>query len=158
MTAVVNVLNVIGIICSGILLGGLIIAYRLIVPTVNTLAPTPSVKVHQTMLDGQPDRFMQPMGVIGLLCIVIILILHHNLPALSVVGYAVAVVGTLMVILLSRYRNVKTNTMIRYWDPENVPANYPEIRKEWNMIHFLRIVGGTLMFLGITIAALAYVG
>ena len=155
MTTLVLTLSTIGIIAAGILEGGLIMVGRMIAASANELPPPVSVRLHQAMLDGQPDAFMLPAGVIAGLSSVAILIIHHNLNAVSAAFYSVAVVGAVIVMIMSRFFNVATNLRIRGMTAETIPAHYDEIRQTWTKVHGVRIFGGALALVGLTAATLA---
>jgi hypothetical protein len=112
------------------------------------------------MLGHQIDYYMKPSGitsgVTGLLLLGLGIFYGHefSLPWWSIVFYVVGLWGTAGVIICSRYFNVVTNAMMAKWDLDNIPANYPEVRSRWDLVHTIRASHGVLGFVGYTLAAL----
>jgi Domain of unknown function (DUF1772) len=106
------------------------------------------------MLCGQPDRFMKPAGIVAGLSGLVLLGLMRSYAPRAIVPLVIGLLGTLGVVSLSHFFNVKTNALIQSWSPETVPPNYPEVRNTWDRIHTMRTVAGLVAFVGYLTSAL----
>ena len=158
MTALTEVLRFINLLAAAVVAGGQICVLLVIIPTKRRFETCVSVMVHNAMLGHQIDYYMKPCGITSGLTAVLILALvglrYYDLPGVSWVFYGIGMAGTMGVIVCSRFFNVVTNRMMAQWDLENIPDNYPEIRRKWDLVHTIRASCGTLAFTGYTIATL----
>src|SRR5438105_8211388 len=128
--------------------GGQLTVLWVIVPVKRELDVSLSVRIHRAMLGDQIDRFMQPFGILSILSgLLLLLLAASRLLPISRTSFAiesVGVLGTVGVILTSRYGNVPTNRFIGTWSLADIPKDYPQIRTRWDRIHGVRTLCGVV--------------
>ena len=158
-------LYVINLFTAGIVAGGLIHAWKLIVGGLRELPQVTQVRVHQGMLFLTPDRFMQPCGLtaagtgIALLILQIIQDGPLNVSALTIasdVFLVLGLLGNLGVAITSRYFGTRINAIIATWSLDAIPPEYPAMRRKWDKTHFIRMSCGITAFLGYLLGFLTF--
>ncbi len=159
MDSFIQGLRFINLFAAALVAGGQICVLLVIIPTKRRFAPRDSVLVHNAMLGHQIDYYMKPSGITsGVTAIAILLLaglIGRSLPASSVMFYFMGLAGTAGVVICSRYFNVPTNLMMAQWSLDAIPANYPDIRRRWDLVHTIRASCGALGFTGYLLATLA---
>ena len=157
-------LRVVNIFTAGIVAGGLIHAWKLIVAGLRELPQVTQVRVHQGMLFLTPDRFMQPCGLIAGTTAVAILVLQGRagligattLTLASALFMVLGLLGNFGVVISSRYFGTRINALIATWSLEAIPPEYPALRRKWDKTHFVRTTCGVTAFLGYVLGFLAF--
>ena len=67
---------------------------------------------------------------------------------------SLGILGTIGVVLTSRYGNVSTNRVIAGWSLVAIPKEYPQIRNRWDAIHGARTLCGAVALSGYLLAGL----
>jgi hypothetical protein len=159
-TAVLQVLRFINLFAAAIVAGGQIYVFMVLIPTKRQFATPVSVQVHNAMLGHQTDRYMKPAGLVSGISALVILVLawagYYHLATSSIVFTFIGLAGTLGVAITSRYFNVPTNAMMLTWSLDNIPAEYPQIRGRWDLVHTIRMSCGVLAFTAYLLATLAH--
>lgn len=159
---VVAVIQFVNLFAAALVAGGQVCVLLVIVPTKRQFPTRMSVEVHNAMLGHQIDYYMKPSGITSLLTAIAIVLLGLpavgwiSLPAISIVFYCLGMLGTLGVVICSRYFNVKTNAMMAKWELDSIPGNYPEVRRKWDLVHTIRASCGVTAFTGYVLATLAF--
>jgi hypothetical protein len=112
-----------------------------------------SVEVHQKF-DILPDRYIRPCTAISGITAILILALSRDLTSTSSVFLWVGLAGTLGVILISELVNVRINRVIHGWSLDQVPTDYPKLRRRWETFHVVRTLCGLLAFSHYIVAVL----
>jgi hypothetical protein len=68
------------------------------------------------------------------------------MPVLSIVFLCIGILGTTGVALLSRYFNVPTNARMLTWSLDDIPADYHQVRAQWDLVHTFRVTCGVTAF------------
>lgn len=131
---------------AALVAGGQVAVLLVIVPVKRVWPGELSVKLHVAMLGHQIDRYLKPSGIVALLSAAGILIFVRGWPAVSIALTVVGIMGSLGVVITSRYFNVKTNAMMETWSLDAIPAEYPSIRHRWDLVHTIRTSCGVLAF------------
>src|SRR5207237_10146197 len=107
------VIRFINVFSAAMVAGGQLTVLWVIIPVKRELDLSLSVRIHQAMLGHQIDRFMRPFGILSILSALLILALGLfrllQISGLSLGVESLGILGTLGVILTSRYGNVRTN-------------------------------------------------
>ena len=158
MTILVFVLRLINLIAAAIVMGGQTYVFRAVMPVKRRLDTRKSVELHNALLGHPSDHYLKPSGLVSLLSALAIVILslsgYHPLPLHSVLFMCLGMLGTFVIAVLSRYFNVPTNADMLTWDLDNIPANYPQVRARWDLVHTGRVTCGTTAFVSYLIGAL----
>ena len=161
-------IHFINLFAAAIVAGGQTYVFMVLIPTKRRFTDRTSVEVHNAMLGHQTDYYMKPAGIVsglsGALALALAILAAFEvasgleafrLPVVSVVFLCLGLLGTLGVAITSRYFNVPTNAMMLTWSLDAIPANYPEIRRHWDLVHTIRASCGVTAFTSYLIAALA---
>lgn len=140
-----TLLQFVNLFAAALVAGGQTAVLLVIIPVKRAWPTELSVKLHVAMLGHQIDRYMKPSGIVSILAAAAILVLG-GLPPVSSAFTIVGMVGTVGVIITSRYFNVKTNAMMDTWSLDAIPAEYPRIRDRWDLVHTIRASCGVLAF------------
>lgn len=152
MDLIDGLLQFINLFSAALVAGGQVAVLLVIIPVKRAWPTELSVKLHVAMLGHQIDRYMKPSGIISIVAAALLLVLRHMVPPVSIAFTLVGMVGTLGVIITSRYFNVKTNAMMDTWSLDDIPADYPSIRDRWDRVHTIRASCGVLAFSAYAIA------
>jgi hypothetical protein len=153
--SLISVLRFVNIVSAGVLGGGQLLVLRVIVPVKREWSTDLSVRVHQAMLHDLPDSYLLPAGAISGVTGALLLLFQRNRTALGTLCYLLGLVGSAGVAVTSERFNKPTNRMILGWRPEDIPANYPQIRDRWDRVHAVRTASGMLSFLAYLVAGLS---
>lgn len=157
MDTLIPALHFINLFAAALVAGGQVYVYQVIIPVKRAFDARTSVAMHNAMLGHQTDRYMKPSGIVSALTAVAILLLGRGeLPALTVVSMLIGFLGTLGVVITSRFHNVRTNAMMEKWSLDAIPADYPEVRARWDRVHAIRAACGVIAFVGYVIGALSH--
>jgi hypothetical protein len=164
MTVVIQWLQVINLFAAGIVAGGLVLAWKLIVGGLRELSQVTQVRVHQGMLFLTPDRFMQPCGLVAAATAIAILVLQWQAGLLtasplliaSIAFMVLGLLGNLGVMITSRYFGTRINAIIATWSLDAIPPEYLAMRKKWDTTHFIRMSCGITAFLGYLLGMLTF--
>jgi hypothetical protein len=138
--------------------GGQVFAMMVVIPTKRAFSDRVSVEVHNAMLGHQTDYYMKPAAIVSFIAAVALVVIQYGqLTPLAVVFSGIGMLGTVGVALLSRYFNVPTNAMMLTWSLDDIPKNYPEIRRRWDVVHTFRAGCGVLAFTGYFLTVLTRV-
>jgi hypothetical protein len=148
VTLLLNVLVFVNVFAAALVAGGQVAVLMVIVPVKRRLPARASVELHLAMLGHQIDRYMRPSGIVSGLTAFAILALLPARPPAVVVPILLGLVGTLGVVITSRYFNVRTNRAMAGWSLEALPADYPAIRARWDRVHSIRTCFGALGLAG----------
>jgi hypothetical protein len=136
--------------------GGQVFAMMVIIPTKRAFSDRVSVEVHNAMLGHQTDIYLKPAAIVSLVAAVVLVAVEYSkLPVSAIVFSGIGMLGTVGVALLSRYFNVPTNAFMLTWSLDDIPKNYPEIRRKWDVVHRFRALCGVVSFTGYFLAVLA---
>jgi hypothetical protein len=152
MTTLLEALRFVNLFSAALVAGGLVMILMVVVPAKRSFPHDFSVKVHLAMLHDAPDVYMKPAGIVSALTGVALLLLPRGMSWAYVVALVVGLLGTVGVVITSRYFNVRTNLMMSKW--ESVPDNYPEVRQGWDNVHTVRTACGVTAFTGYLLASL----
>lgn len=157
METLIPALHFVNLCAAALVAGGQVYVLQVIVPTKRVFAPRTSVEVHNAMLGHQTDRYMKPSGIVSALTAIAILLLGRGeLPVLTTLSMLIGFLGTLGVVVTSRFHNVRTNAMMEKWSLDAIPENYPEVRAGWDRVHTLRATSGVIAFVGYLLGALSH--
>ena len=138
----------INVFSAAMVAGGQLTVLWVIIPVKRELDLSLSVRIHQAMLGHQIDRFMRPFGILSILSALFILALGLfrllQISGLSLGVESLGILGTIGVILTSRYGNVRTNRVIEGWSLAGIPKEYPQMRNRWDAIHAVRTLCGVV--------------
>jgi uncharacterized membrane protein len=138
----ISVLRFLNIFSMTLLAGGTVMALMAIVPAKRDFPAAISIQVHNAMLHKRPDQIQKPLGTVAGLSALGILGVHffwgHNLRKASLLFTVIGLAALLGVIIASECFNIPINLMMQDWGPDSVPENYPEIRDQWDRVHFIR--------------------
>jgi amino acid transporter len=149
------VLHFVSVFTAMLVAGGQVFAMMVIIPTKRRFSERVSVEVHNAMLGHQTDIYMKPAAIISFITAVALVALQYSqLPVRVLVFSGIGMAGTLGVVFLSRFFNVPANTFMLTWSLDNIPKDYPEIRRKWDLVHTIRTGFGVLAFTGYFLAAL----
>ena len=141
-------LHFVNVFAAAIVAGGLVAVLLVIVPVKRAFPPRLSVQIHLAMLGNQIDRYMKPFGIVAGLSGLALLALMPAYTALRVVPQLVGLLGSIGVIITSRYYNVPSNRTMTTWDLDALPPGYPEWRDRWDRVHLLRTTSGLAALAG----------
>lgn len=158
----VGVIQFVNLFAAALVAGGQVCVLLVIVPTKRQFPTRMSVEVHNAMLGHQIDYYMKPSGITSLLTAIAVVLLGLpavgwiSLPDISLLFYCLGMLGTVGVIICSRFFNVKTNAMMAKWELDRIPDNYPEVRRKWDLVHTIRASCGVTAFTGYALATLTF--
>ena len=148
------ILQFINVTAAAIVAGGQLAVLLVIVPVKREFPTELSVRMHVAMLGHQIDRYMKPSGIVSILSAIALLAVNRNQTLAPVAFTLLGMLGTVGVVILSRYFNVRTNKVMSGWSLDAIPAEYPQIRDRWDKVHTIRASCGMLGLTGYLIAAL----
>jgi len=141
LTAMLHFVNVLS---AALVAGGQVYVFMVIIPTKREFPTRFSVEMHNAMLGHRTDGYMKPAGLTSAFSALLILLLSRDLTTAPLVFLTLGLAGTAGVIITSRYFNLPTNHMMAAWSLDQIPANYPEIRQRWDLVHTIRASCGLL--------------
>lgn len=144
VNGIIRVLRFVNLLGAAILAGGQVFVLAVIIPVKRHLPAGQSVRVHQTMLDELPDRYLRPAGAISMVAAALTLLLQ---PDRSRVGTLFTLLGLLSgagVVVTSEQFNKPTNRLLRGWSTDSPPETYPALRDRWDAVHAARTACGLL--------------
>jgi hypothetical protein len=154
MTFVVDALRFVNVFAAAIVGGGLVAILLVVVPVKRTLPARQSVEIHLAMLGHQIDRYMKPSGILsGLTGLALLGLLPEHTLA-RVVPLVLGLLGTVGVVITSRYFNVRSNRAMAGWNLDALPPGYPEWRDRWDRIHAIRTSCGLVALASYLLSAL----
>jgi hypothetical protein len=152
MTTLLETLRFVNLFSGALVAGGLVMILMVVVPAKRSFPHDLSVKVHLAMLHDAPDVYMKPAGIISFLTGAALLFLPRGMGAAYIAAMVIGLLGTVGVVITSRYHNVRTNLVMSKW--ESIPPNYPEVRERWDNVHRVRTACGVTAFVGYLLASL----
>jgi hypothetical protein len=122
---------------TAIVAGGQLFALRVIIPAMRDMPPRTSAGLHQAMLVELPHQYLGPAGVLSAVSAVGILMWERGLPPLSV---ALILLGLLAwpAVMVASIINRRVNLKIAELAAEEIPAEYPQMRRRWERLHVVR--------------------
>ena len=148
MPSLIEAVTFVNVFAAALVAGGQTCVLMVIVPVKRRWAARPSVELHIAMLGHQIDRYMKPSGIVSGLTAILILALVPARTAAVVTPMVLGMIGTLGVVVTSRYFNVIANRSMLAWNLDALPADYPAFRDRWDRVHFIRTWFGALGLAG----------
>jgi hypothetical protein len=149
MSAVAGALNVIALVTSGLLAGGLVEVAAGEVPAFRRIDHGAYIRLHQ-LIDIHVHRYMPKMSISAALSGAVLAILRTGPLTRGLLVFAVAM--TISVGVISELGNVPINRLIHGWQPENPPAEVPLALRRWARLHLVRTVAGVMALLSFAVA------
>ena len=154
MQLLIDVLTFVNVCAAALVGGGQVCVLMVIVPVKRRWPPRTSAELHLAMLGHQIDRYMKPSGIVSGLTAVAILALLPTRTAAVVAAMVLGMLGTLGVIITSRFFNVRANRSMESWDLDAIPVDYAAFRARWDRVHFIRTWFGMLGLAGYLLGAM----
>jgi hypothetical protein len=152
--ALLHALTFVNVFSAALVAGGQICVLLVIVPIKRRWPVRPSVELHLAMLGHQIDRYMKPSGILSGLTALAILALLPVRPPAVVGAMALGLLGTLGVVITSRFFNVRANRSMESWNLDALPADYDAFRDRWDRVHAIRTGCGALGLAGYLVGAM----
>ena len=151
---VLDVLTFVNVFAAALVAGGQTAVLMVIVPVKRRWPVRASVELHLAMLGHQIDRYMKPSGIVsGLTALAILALLPARTPAV-VATMVLGMLGTLGVIITSRFFNVRANRSMESWSLDALPPDYDAFRDRWDRVHTIRTGCGALGLAGYLTSAI----
>ena len=144
----VDLLTFVNVFAAALVAGGQVCVLMVIVPVKRLWPVRSSVELHLAMLGHQIDRYMKPSGIVSALTAIAILALVPARTPAVVAPMVAGMLGTLGVIITSRYFNVRANRAMTTWNLDALPPDYPAFRDRWDRVHYIRTWCGALGLAG----------
>jgi hypothetical protein len=140
---------------EAVLAGGQTFIRVNVVPALGDFGDQLGLRVHQELLTWRNGKVMKPAGMTAIVALTAVFVVVpfvsdiRKVVTLVLVGCAyVALLGYFLIARKERRANRVVNT----WSPDAPPAEYPEMRAEWDAQQVFRL-GLTALAFALTVAA-----
>jgi hypothetical protein len=143
-------LEIITVVLSGLVAGGLLVVQLGLVPTVAALPAAASIRLH-VAFDHYVERSMPALTIATLIVGIVDAAVHSMTAAATALSIA-ALLATAIVAAISQLVNVPMNATMRNWEPGTAPPEYASLRVRWDRAHLARTLAGEVAFVCFAVA------
>jgi len=138
----------IALLLVGLYAGGLL--FVVLAPSAGRLPGSAYVR-HWQALNTDYGRVMPPLLLTSVLALIITTALSGHRGALVFALSAGALVLVVLTIVLTVAVMDPLNRLADSWDPDHLPARWPEVRHRWAALHLVRTLLAVAAFAGLTL-------
>jgi hypothetical protein len=129
------------LLCAGICAGGWVVVLTSVCPARRRLAAGPAVQLHQ-IVTHTIDAYMRVVTAVSAVTALLLIALGLAPTASSLAFTLLGAASTVTAGYVSIRYNIPTNKKIAGWSPDDVPAEFAQLRERWDRIHAIRTACG----------------
>lgn len=144
--SITHILSFLNVYASALFVGSTAWILVVEIPAMRHMSTVDSVRTHKVQLHEYPDKFFPILQPFVNLTAAGVLIANHDPSSAAFVLESIGLVLSLAVTAVTLLINVPINKLVAKLSLDQIPPNYPELRRRWDRVHAVRTLLGAIAF------------